>query len=143
MEREFAEDAGRVSFRWLNDLSLPEMQRFVASLPPNSAVFYGALYVDAAGVPHEQDGLPAICASSRSPVFGMYEEELGVGIVGGPLLSIKREARRASSVAVEILAESPSRSSRFRRASRFSTNTTIASCAGSGSRSGGCHPAAR
>lgn len=107
VEREFAEFAGRVSFRWLNDLSLPEMQRVVGSLPANSAVYYGALYVDAAGVPHEQDGLPAICASSRSPVFGMYEEQLGLGIVGGPLASIKREARRASSVAVAILRGTP------------------------------------
>jgi len=107
LERDFAPFAGRVSFRWLNSLSLPEMLRTVASLPANSAVFYGALYVDAAGMPHEQDGLSAIGASSRSPVFGMYEEQLGLGIVGGPLLSITREAQRCAAVAAQILRGTP------------------------------------
>lgn len=107
LEREFAPFASRLSFAWLNDLSLPEMQRAVASLPPRSAVLYGALYVDAAGVPHEDEGLQAICAASRAPVFGLYGNQLGRGIVGGALIPVGGEARRSAGVAVHILRGTP------------------------------------
>lgn len=45
--------ANRVSFEWLNDLSLEEIRQRVAALPPHSAVLYTIMTVDAAGVPHE------------------------------------------------------------------------------------------
>jgi len=107
LEREFAPLAGRLSFVFLNDLALPEMKNAVASLPPKSAVLYGALYVDAAGVPHEDEGLPAICAASGAPVFGLYENQLGRGIVGGPLIPVIGEVRRSANVAVQLLRGTP------------------------------------
>ncbi len=108
VEREFAPFAGRVAFTWLNTLPLDGMRRAVAALPPRSAVLYGTLNVDAAGVPHEEDeGLAAIRAATNSPVFGVFESQLGKGIVGGPLVSIAEEARRGAEVAVAILGGTP------------------------------------
>lgn len=107
LEREFAAFAGRLSFVWWNDLSLPKMRDAVAALPPRSAVLYGALYVDAAGVPHEDEGLPAIAAAASAPVFGVYENQLGRGIVGGPLIPVPEEAHRSAKVAVQILRGTP------------------------------------
>jgi signal transduction histidine kinase len=108
LEREFAAFAGRVHFTWLNTLPLEEMRRAVATLPPGSAVLYGTLNVDAAGVPHEEHaGLTAIRAATNAPVFGVFESQLGKGIVGGPLVSITDEGKRSAEVALAILGGKP------------------------------------
>jgi signal transduction histidine kinase len=105
LEREFAPFAGPLTFTWLNRLSLDGMRSAVAALPRGSAVFYGGLYVDAAGVPHEGGkGLPALRSATRAPIFGVFESQLGKGIVGGPLVSVEAEGRRSAAVALRLLA---------------------------------------
>jgi hypothetical protein len=53
LREDFQPFAKRIHFNWLNELSFDEMRRRVATLPPDSAVLYAVLLVDAAGVPHE------------------------------------------------------------------------------------------
>lgn len=50
VEREVAPYAGRVTFEWFSGLGLDEMRRRAAQMPPHSAILYGTLVVDAAGV---------------------------------------------------------------------------------------------
>ena len=76
----------------------------VAALPPRSAIYYGDLIVDAQGIPHSQaEVLARLHAVANAPIFGQYDHQLGAGIVGGPLLSIRtlsrrdRRSRRANS----------------------------------------------
>ena len=99
----------RVHFTWLNELPFAEMCRRAAELPPRSAVGYGGLLVDAAGVPHEQmHALDRLCAAANAPVFGLYEEQLGHGIIGGRLLSGEGLGRATGRVAARVLrGESP------------------------------------
>ncbi len=104
LQREVAPFAGRVTFQWLNDLSFDQMRERVASLPPRSAVLYALLIVDAAGVPHErQDALTALHASANAPIFGLYQNELGKGVVGGPYSSQRRRGERMAEAAHRIL----------------------------------------
>jgi len=104
LQREAAPFMGRASFQWLSDLSLEQMKERVASLPPRSAVLYGLLIVDEAGVPHErQDGLAALHASANAPIFGLYENELGKGVVGGPYSSQRRRGEQIAAAAHRIL----------------------------------------
>ena len=143
-EREFAVFAGRVEFLWLDRLLLAAMCREVAALPAKSAVLFGLLNVDAAGVVHEEhEGLAAIRSASSAPVFGLFESELGRGIVGGPLVDIERgEGRRSAAVALAILGgEAPSRGP-WARSSLCATSTTGGSCADGESTSGGSRRAA-
>jgi signal transduction histidine kinase len=108
VEREFERFSGRVTFQWLNALPVDGMRHAVASLPPGSAVFFGTLNVDAAGVAFEAfEGLAAIRTASNAPVFGLFENQLGKGIVGGPLVSITGEGKRSARVALEILRGRP------------------------------------
>ncbi|MCC6194359.1 MAG: sensor histidine kinase [Burkholderiales bacterium] len=103
-EREFVPFAGRVKFVWFDGLSLAQMQERVANLPPRSAVLYGILIVDAAGVPHErQDGLASLHAVANAPIFGLYENELGKGVVGGPYSSQKKRGERIATAALRAL----------------------------------------
>jgi signal transduction histidine kinase len=104
LQREAALFTGRASFQWLSDLSLEQMKERVASLPPRSAVLYTLLIVDAAGVPHErQDGLAALYAAANAPIFGLYENELGKGVVGGPYSSQRRRGEQIAAAAHRIL----------------------------------------
>jgi signal transduction histidine kinase len=103
-KREFAPFASRVKFEWLNELSLVQMQERVAKLPPHSAVLYGLLIVDAAGVPHERlDALAQLHASANVPIFGLYENELGKGVVGGPYSSQRIRGEHIATAALRAL----------------------------------------
>lgn len=103
-QREFAPLGDRVRFVYWNDLSLQEAQRQVAQLPPDSAVLYALCIVDAAGIPHEhEEALAQLRAATTVPVFGVFEEQLGKGIVGGPLLSQQQIGRQSARVARAML----------------------------------------
>jgi signal transduction histidine kinase len=98
----------RLHFIWLNELSFQEMCQCLANLPPHSAIGYGTLLVDAAGVQHEQlEALEQICAVANAPVFGTEEEELGHGIVGGSLTSGKALGLETARLAVRVLRGEP------------------------------------
>ena len=87
------------------------MQKRVASLPAHSAILYGSVSLDADGVPYEQDRpLDTLHARANAPIFGFFDNLLGRGIVGGPLLPIQNVSRETARVAIRILeGESPAK----------------------------------
>jgi signal transduction histidine kinase len=94
----------RVAFTYFNDLAFDEMLKRAASLPPRSAIFYALLSVDAAGVPHEQEtAMTSLHAVANAPMFSYLDAYLGLGIVGGPLISARDVSERAAGIAVRIL----------------------------------------
>jgi ABC-type uncharacterized transport system substrate-binding protein len=94
----------RIDFVFLNKLSFGEIQKRVAALPPASAIFFGDLVIDAQGIPHRQEEVLArLHAVANAPIFGQYDYQLGRGIVGGPLLSVRTLSRKTAEVATQIL----------------------------------------
>jgi hypothetical protein len=84
----FRQLENRVKFTWFNELSLEEMLKRASTLPPRSAIFFGLLSVDAAGVPQEEgSALVRLRAVMTAPIFGHTDAFFGRGIVGGPLNS--------------------------------------------------------
>ena len=112
-ERVFRRDlgsyAGRIELLDLTKLSMVETLSRVASLPPDTLVFYSAISTDGAGknfVPRE--ALSLIARASTAPVFSIYESYLGFGIVGGPLVSYEELGRESAALALHVMAgESP------------------------------------
>jgi signal transduction histidine kinase len=95
----------RINFVFLNELSFGDMLARVAALPPHSAIYFGDLVVDAQGIPHRQEEvLSRLHAVANAPLFGQYDYQLGGGIVGGPLLSIRTLSQKTADVAARILA---------------------------------------
>ena len=93
-----------MTFVWTNELSFEEMLKACASLPPQSAIFFGTLSLDAKGVRHVEDkALAAFHAAANAPIFGLHSAQLGRGIVGGPLLSNEDLVRSTATVAVRML----------------------------------------
>ncbi|MGH9461760.1 MAG: sensor histidine kinase, partial [Vicinamibacteria bacterium] len=102
-QREFRPFSHRVRSTWLHGLSMEEMRKRVAALPPRTAVLFGE-YGDAGGIANGPDwALESLHAVSSAPIFGLFETQLGRGIVGGPLVSEAEASRRAASTAVRIL----------------------------------------
>lgn len=104
MRREFRQFESRIELIWLNELPFGDMLKRVAALPPHSAIFFGLLSVDAAGVPYEEDrALAAVHAAANAPIFSFVDAHFGKGIVGGPLISLAGVSREAAAVAGQIL----------------------------------------
>ena len=94
----------RVAFTWFNTLSFNEMLTRAAALPPRSAIFFGLLSVDAAGIPHEElSALTSLNAVAKAPIFSYVDAYFGRGIVGGPLISVSDVSQQSANVAVRIL----------------------------------------
>jgi len=107
---QFGRFEGRLDFVWLNGLSLDQIRARVAALPPHSAVFFVLMLVDGAGVPHSQErALAAVRQASSAPVFGLFDVQVGQGIVGGPQMPMSRVGGLAAEAAVRLLSgEAPS-----------------------------------
>ena len=107
-QRDFIPLTNRITFTYWNDLSLDAMCRRGASLPPNSAVLYGNMIIDAAGIPYEHEAaLKALHAECSAPLFGVYEHELGLGVIGGRLASMTTWGQRAAKTALRVLDGEP------------------------------------
>jgi signal transduction histidine kinase len=100
---------GKIGFIDLTKLSMDETLSRVGSLPPETVVLYASIFRDGAGksfVP--RDALSLIARASKVPVFGYADTYLGLGIVGGHLLSFKEHGREAAAMALRVMAgESP------------------------------------
>lgn len=73
---------------FLVDLPIDRLRERVASLPPDSAIFYLLIFQDGAGrqfVPYEAARI--IAERANAPVFSNWESLLGSGIIGGHLIS--------------------------------------------------------
>lgn len=109
--REFEHFTNRVSFTWLNDLSFDQMLGRVSRLPPRSFIFLILLMRDATGVTHNADeALKRIHAVANAPVNGIFQNQLGLGIVGGRLYQAEREGVESARIAIGILRGEPASS---------------------------------
>ena len=117
-QSEFRRDTqhlnGRVRLNWLNELSFEEIRRRVSRLPRGSAIVYFLLVMDAAGLPYEQErALDVLRRESNAPIFGIFDHQLGKGIVGGPLTPYQEVSRQSARIALQILNGTPASSIKF------------------------------
>ena len=106
--RAFEPFTNRVSFNFLNDLSFDQMLGRLSSLPPRSFILLGLLLRDASGVTHNEDeALQRLHAVANAPINGLYQNQLGLGIVGGRLYQGELEGVESARVAIRILRGEP------------------------------------
>jgi signal transduction histidine kinase len=102
--REVRPLADRVNFTWTNQLPFEEILKVAAALPPNTAIFWELMIVDAAGVVHEGSAaLARLHAVANAPLFSYDDSFFGSELVGGPMLSVEESSRQTAAVAVRIL----------------------------------------
>jgi ABC-type uncharacterized transport system substrate-binding protein len=104
LRRTTAPLAGRVQFRYYNDLSFEDILKDAAALPPHNAIFWLFMNVDGAGVTHESNSaLLRLAAVANAPIFSHDGPFFGDGIVGGPMQSIPLLSKATADVALRIL----------------------------------------
>ena len=95
---------GKVSFAFLEDMDMSEILDTVGKLGNDSLVFMTIFQKDKAGTFFEFDeSTSLISKSSRVPVYGLWDFNLGFGIVGGMLTSGYNQGKTAGEVALRIL----------------------------------------
>ncbi len=93
----------RISFEYTNDMSLAEIRDRLENLGPDAAVFYGVFDTDINGVVlSNYSGLNLVRSVSTAPVFGVFDDQLGRGIIGGRLFQLNRMASEAARAAREV-----------------------------------------
>jgi hypothetical protein len=106
--RRFAPFTDRVKFTWVNDLTFDQMLALAANLPPRSFILLALLVRDAAGVTHNEDeALQRLRAVSNAPINGLYQHQLGLGIVGGRLYQAELQGEESARIAIRILRGEP------------------------------------
>jgi signal transduction histidine kinase len=106
--QSFAPFNDRVTFTWVNDLTFDQMLQLAASLPPRSFILLALLLRDAAGVTHNEDeALQRLHAVSTAPINGLYQHQLGLGIVGGRLYQAELQGEESARIAIRILRGEP------------------------------------
>ncbi|UCC15305.1 MAG: hypothetical protein JSW21_05040, partial [Gammaproteobacteria bacterium] len=106
--KELVAYSERLKFEYTNDMTLQELQARLGELSEESAVYFGVINVDAAGVilPLDQ-GLSIVRSASRTPIFGMFDDQIGMGIVGGRLIQLRKIGLDAAASAAAILRGEP------------------------------------
>jgi PAS domain S-box-containing protein len=116
LERFWAEEFNRaiqslptpIRSESFSELSFTQMKERAATLPPHSVMIFGDVLVDADGVSQTEDhALRTLHAVANAPIFGIHDFQLGRGIVGGPLISVRELSRRTASAAARILGGEP------------------------------------
>ena len=109
--KEFEPFTNRVGFTWLNDLSFDQMLERVSKLPQRSFIFVILLHQDTAGVTlNADDALKQIHAVANAPVNGIFQHQLGLGILGGRLYPAELEGVESAHMAIRILNGEPASS---------------------------------
>ena len=103
--RKEAELVGdKVKFVWHDDISFEEILKKSAALPPDTAIFWHLMNVDATGIVYEGDAaLRQLYAISNAPIFSYDDGFFGQEIVGGPMHSVLDLSRLTAAVAIRIL----------------------------------------
>ena len=108
LEEPFSRFRDRLTFEWLDQLSLSEMLRRCASLPDHSAIFYLNFGTDAAGAAYADERVLAeLHATANAPVFGSQSVHLGAGAVGGTMMPVDTLAHNTADVAIRLLNGAP------------------------------------
>ncbi|MDA9546420.1 signal transduction histidine kinase [Bradyrhizobium sp. USDA 3397] len=104
LKRELKPLAERIELVWYSDLSFEEILKRSSKLPSHTALFWGLMSVDSAGVVYENDwALRKLHAVANAPIFSYQEPFFGEGAVGGPMHLVRETTSRTVSAAIGIL----------------------------------------
>jgi PAS domain S-box-containing protein len=101
----------RASFTFLENYTIEELATLVARLPSDSIILRSAFWVDKAGhtLPNERVSIEAIDRHAVVPEYSLWDFYMGLGIVGGKLVSGTAQGECAAQLVGRILrGEKPS-----------------------------------
>ncbi|NTW61040.1 MAG: hypothetical protein HGA43_17985, partial [Nitrospirae bacterium] len=107
-EEQLKPFAGKVEIQYLPNLSVAERVEHLQGLPADNLVLALSYSLDKDGEVINHEKIARLLSQSTPvPVYGLHEERLGYGIVGGRLLGGKLQGARAAELAARVLAGEP------------------------------------
>jgi len=95
---------GRLEITFLIDLPMAEILTRVSHLPPETIVIYLSIFRDSQGTDFvPRTALALISQLANAPVYGLWENLLGQGMVGGHLMSFTAEGRMTGKIGRRVL----------------------------------------
>jgi signal transduction histidine kinase len=105
---QFAPFAGQFEFSYLTGLATRDLEKRLASLPPNSIVYYLVVNRDGAGdTYHPLDYLDRVATVANAPTYSWVDSAMDHGIVGGSLKSQAAQIEKVGVLAARILEGEP------------------------------------
>jgi PAS domain S-box-containing protein len=93
----------RVKVTYLSDLAMEELLQSIARLPKNSIVIYLSYQKDANGVNYYAiESLKLLSEATSAPIYGIWEQFVGNGIVGGYVIGVNANASKVGQIALRI-----------------------------------------
>jgi signal transduction histidine kinase len=107
-EEQLKPFAGRVEIEYMANMPTAELLEHLQRLPADSLVLALSYSLDKDGQVFNHEKIARLLSRSAPvPVYGLHEERLGYGIVGGSLLGGKLQGGRAAELAARVLAGEP------------------------------------
>jgi len=108
-QKQLQSYSDRINFDYTDEMKLAALLNKIARLPSGSAVFFGIYGSDVDGVLLDYySGLNLVRSSSSAPVFGAFDDQLGLGILGGRLIQLDKIGKEVAVTAQELLNNEPS-----------------------------------
>jgi PAS domain S-box-containing protein len=105
VQEELRAFEGRVEFTYLTGLTISELKKALTALPPQTIVLFVSATQDREGnSPGNLVVVRQICPASSAPVYSSSDAQLGLGIVGGRLISFEALAVEGAQVGLRVLA---------------------------------------
>ena len=102
---QLAASAGSVEVRYLDGRAFGDILKETAALPKDAVVLAGPFLRDATGRDFASpDAIRQIAAASTVPVYGVTDNAVGAGVVGGYVVSFEAHGRAAAELALRVLA---------------------------------------
>ena len=104
LKQDFLPYRQRVEVEYLTGLTMREVLSRVAELPPHSVVLNTFLFEDARGEFFlEEEALDLVAGAARVPVYAIYSNDIGHGVVGGWMTVPENAGRQIARTAARVL----------------------------------------
>jgi PAS domain S-box-containing protein len=102
---QFQSYEDKLEFTYQTSVTIEELRKELASLPPNTIVFFLNFLLDRAGDAYSTPEAVSLAApSSSAPVYVMLQTAIRPGVVGGLLVSYEALGTAASELGLRVLA---------------------------------------
>jgi signal transduction histidine kinase len=93
----------RLPVTFLRDLPLPELLTRVATMPPDSVIIMARQMIGRQDEPiNDVDSLPEIARVARAPIYVVSDQMVGLGAVGGIVVSTEGQATQLARLAIRL-----------------------------------------
>jgi two-component system, cell cycle sensor histidine kinase and response regulator CckA len=104
LKHDFLPYRQRVQVDYLTGLTMQEVLARVAELPPHSVLLNTFFFEDARGQFFlEEEALDQVAGAAHVPVYAIYSNDIGHGVVGGRMTDPEKLGRRIAKAAERVL----------------------------------------